>query len=127
MFQNGDEQLLSRAWLIDPTETQANVISTSKIKGEKEPWNGEFYVSYGSSRSWADARKYGFISGGGGRWYSQTLRRLSPGVRVWVNIPKVGYVGGGRVTEEMQPLGEFVVRTDKGERPVVDVLRDADS
>ena len=25
VFQNGDDQLLSRAWLIDPGETQANV------------------------------------------------------------------------------------------------------
>ncbi len=40
VFQNGNEQLLSRAWLIDPSETQANVVSTSKTKGEKQPWNG---------------------------------------------------------------------------------------
>ncbi len=127
VFQNGNEQLLSRAWLIDPSETQANVVSTSKTKGEKQPWNGEYYVSYGDSRSWEDAREYGFIGGGGGRWYSQTLKLLSPGDRVWVYIPKVGYVGVGRVTEEVKPLNEFIVRTKTGERPVLDVLsRDAD-
>ena len=127
MFQNGNDKLLSRAWLIDPAETQANVVSTSKIKGEKEPWNGEYYASYGSSRSWEDTRNFGFISGGGGRWYSQTLKLLSPGDRVWVNIPKVGYVGVGRVAEGMKPLSEFAVWTDTGERPVLDVLRDARS
>ena len=37
VFQYGDEQLLSRVWLIDPGETQANVASTTKSKGEKEP------------------------------------------------------------------------------------------
>ena len=42
VFQHGDEQLLSRAWLIDPGETQANVALTSKGKSEKEPWNGEY-------------------------------------------------------------------------------------
>lgn len=126
VFQNGSEQLLSRAWLIDPTETQANVVSTSKIKGQKEPWNGEYYVSYGSSRSWEDARKYGFISGGGGRWYSQTLKLLSPGDRVWVNIPKIGYVGVGRVAEGMESLNEFAVQTDAGKQPVLDVLRNPD-
>ncbi len=41
------------------------------------------YVSFGdmSSRSWADALPYGFISAGGGSWYSQTLKLLSPGDR----------------------------------------------
>ncbi len=124
VFQHGDEQLLSRAWLIDPGATQANVASATKAKGEKEPWNGEYYVSYGdlSSRSWEDARKYGFICAGGGRWYSQTLKMLSPGDRIWVKIPKVGYVGVGRVEEAVRPIREFTVQTPSGERPALDVL-----
>jgi hypothetical protein len=128
IFQNGNEQLLSRAWLIDPGQTQANVASSGKAKGDKEPWNGEFYVSYGDlqSRSWEDARKYGFISGGGGTWYSQTLKLLSPGDRVWVKIPKTGYVGVGRVTEAVRPIREFTVMTPSGERPALDVLQYAE-
>lgn len=128
VFQHGNEQLLSRAWLIDPGETQANVASTSTGKGEKEPWNGEYYVSFGdaSSRSWEDARRYGFISAGGGSWYSQTLKLLSPGDRVWVKIPKTGYVGVGRVTETVQPVKEFNIPTPEGERPALDVLKHAD-
>ena len=47
VFQHGDELLLSRAWFIDPGDTQANVAGTTKGKAEKEPWNGEYYVSYG--------------------------------------------------------------------------------
>jgi hypothetical protein len=40
------EQLLSRAWMIDPGETQASAAATNTVKGKgKEPWNGEFYVS----------------------------------------------------------------------------------
>jgi hypothetical protein len=50
VFQNGDDQLLSRAWLIDTGETHANVAAASRTKGEKEPWNGEYYVSYGGGR-----------------------------------------------------------------------------
>jgi hypothetical protein len=128
VFQHGDDQLLSRAWLIDPGETQANVASTTKGKGEKEPWNGEYYVSFGdmNSRSWEDARQYGFISAGGGSWYSQTLKVLSPGDRVWVNIPKTGYVGVGRVTEAVRPVKEFTVQTSAGERPALEVLKHAE-
>ncbi len=128
VFQHGEEQLLSRAWLIDPGQTQANVASTAKVKGETEPWNGEYYVSYGptTSRSWEDARHYGFISAGGGSWYSQTLKLLSPGDRIWVKIPKTGYVGVGRVTEAVLPGNEFKVQTSSGECPVLDVLKYAD-
>lgn len=127
VFQNGDEKFLSRAWLIDPGETQANVASTSKKAGDKEPWNGEYYVSFGdaSSRSWEDARKYGFISGGGGNWYSQTLKLLSPGDRVWVKIPQTGYVGVGIVSEGMQIVNDFKVQTPEGEKPSLQVLKHA--
>ncbi|WP_199196967.1 endonuclease NucS domain-containing protein [Achromobacter sp. MYb9] len=90
VFEHGADKLLSRAWLIDPGETQANVASTTTVKGDKEPWNGKFYVSFGdtTSRSWEDAQRFGYVSGGGGSWYSQTLKLLSPGDRVWVKIPK---------------------------------------
>lgn len=128
VFQSGNEQLLSRAWLIDPGETQANVAATIKGKGEKEPWNGEYYVSFGDpdSRSWGDARKYGFISAGGGSWYSQTLKLLAPGDRVWVKIPKLGYVGVGRVTETVTLFKDFKVITPDGERPAAEVLKHAE-
>ena len=128
VFQSGHQLLLSRAWLIDPGETQVNATasSPSRATGDKEPWNGEFYVSYGSNRSWEDARQYGYISGGGGSWYSQTLKLLSPGDRVWVNIPKTGYVGVGRVTEPVQPASEFTVRTPDGDRLAVDIVRDGE-
>lgn len=125
VFEHAGQQLLSRAWLIDPGETQANVAATSAGKGEKEPWNGEFYVSFGdpASRDWDDARRYGYISAGGGPWYSQTLKLLSPGDRVWVKIPKVGYVGVGEVTEGVQPAKEFMVATESGERLAMDVVK----
>jgi hypothetical protein len=126
VFQHGNEQLLSRAWLLDPGETQVNAaqaISTSGGEG-REPWNGEFYVSYGH-RSWEDALRFGFVSGGGGAWYSQTLKLLQPGDRVWVKIPGMGYVGVGRVLEPVQPGTSFLVDTPTGEKPVLDVLEDA--
>lgn len=127
VFQQGQDQLLSRAWLIDPGETQANVVAT-KSRGEKEPWNGEYYVSFGdmTSRNWGDARQYGYISAGGGSWYSQTLKMLSPGDRVWVKIPQVGYVGVARVLDTVRPIKEFTVSTPSGERPALEVLKHAD-
>ena len=71
-------------------------------------------------RDWEDARKYGFISGGGGRWYSKTLGQLDKGDCVWVNIPKTGYVGVGIVEEPAAKVDQFMVKTDNGEIPLLD-------
>ena len=99
IFKEGDATFLSRAWLIQPTEIEENAIS----RISDAPWNGEYYVSFGEfdTRMWEDAVKYGFISAGGGTWYSQTLNYLQPGDRVWVNIPRTGYVGVGKVEESV--------------------------
>ncbi|WP_374972755.1 endonuclease NucS domain-containing protein [Spongiibacter marinus] len=106
-FIDGDKRYLSRAWMIDPQETQ----QITSGRGAREPWNGEFYVSFGEGerRNWEDARRYGFISAGGGSWYSNTLSMLAEGDRVWVNIPKTGYVGVGVVMGERKRLDEFLV------------------
>ena len=114
VFSLGDEQLLSRAWLLDPVTTQ--ISTASKVHGESEPWNGEFYCSFGEgeSRSWSEAVQYGFISGGGGPWYSRTLKLLHPDNRVWVKVPDTGFVGVGRVTGVMQAVAEFKVRNQEG-------------
>lgn len=119
VFAYGNEQLLSRTWMIDPGETQVNVATAGK--GAKEPWNGEFYSSFGhdAARDWEEARQYGFISGGGGSWYSNTLSLLSPGDRVWVNAPGFGYVGVGEVVGPRQSAGEFKIN----DQAALDVLK----
>ncbi|SDE14841.1 endonuclease NucS domain-containing protein [Limimaricola pyoseonensis] len=119
VFDHGDQQLLSRAWLIDPGDVQVQAAGRSK-SGEKEPWNGEFYVSFGADRSrvWDEAVRYGFISGGGGEWYSNSLRMLEEGDRIWVKIPKRGFVGVGRVTGPRVAAKDFQIN----EMPALDVL-----
>ena len=120
VFDHGDTQLLSRAWLIDPGEVQVQAASAGR-KGEKEPWNGEFYVSFGAdeTRRWDEAVQYGFISGGGGTWYSNSLRMLGEGDRVWVKIPGKGFVGVGIVAGPRVPASEFQI----GDQPALDVLQ----
>lgn len=89
-----------------------------------EEWNREFYANFGQgeSRSWDEARTYGFISAGGGTWCSNTLQLLYPSARIWVNIPGSGFVGVGRVKGTAQPAAEFHVTTPEGDRPALDVL-----
>ena len=75
-------------------------------------------------RPWEEAiRTHGFISAGGGEWYSNTLALLSPGDRVWVKAPGYGFVGVGRVTGKPERTSEFKVKTPQGELPVLDVVK----
>lgn len=92
---------------------------------ERVPWNGEFYANYGDNdyRSWDDARQYGFISAGGGEWFSRTLRLLEQGQRVWVNRPGMGYLGVGIIESDPIPAKEFMVETASGPRRYLDVGR----
>lgn len=122
VFAHGDEKIISRTWLLDPIETQSAASKTRT--GDSEPWNGEFYCSYGhgNSRSWDEARRYGFICGGGGAWYSRTLQLLSPGDRFWVKVPGAGFVGVGRVLSKAVPASEFTLATPEGQKPALEVL-----
>jgi hypothetical protein len=120
VFTHGTEQLLSRSWLIDPIRTPVTGADSTN-----EPWNGEFYCSFGhgESRSWDDAVEYGFICGGGGVWYSKTLQLLSSGDRAWVNAPGFGFVGVGRVAGRAQPASTFMVATSTGDVPILDIAK----
>lgn len=111
IFEDNGKKYLSKVWMIDPYD----ISNISKPKQSKEPWNGEYYVSFGHSenRDWNDAVKYGFISAGGGLWYSRTLSQLSVYDRVWVNIPHTGYVGVGKVIETVKKADEMSLNDDK--------------
>lgn len=130
-FKEGGSEYLARTWLIDPNEAEAQASKAIGTKTSREPWNGkDFYVSFGESadRNWEDARRYGFVSAGGGKWYSATLQSLTPGARVFACIPKTGYVGVGTVMESAVPVRDFVVTVDGGKTvPILDAPLKAQS
>jgi hypothetical protein len=106
IFEINNEKYINQAWIKDPNEE----IGNSSKNDEKEPWNGEYYVSY--NRDWNDAVKYGFISGGGGAWYSRTLSLLNKNDRVWVKNPEFGYLGVGLVEDTMHKAKDVIFEND---------------
>ena len=44
VFENWDEKLLSRAWLVDSSHTQFDSAGKAKDQEDRQPWNGEYYV-----------------------------------------------------------------------------------
>ena len=116
-FLDSGSAYLARTWLVDQDAQVATAATTRKTKS-RELWNGQdWYVSFGESpdgRQWADGMKYGFVSGGGDKWFSRTLKNLTPGSRVFACIPKVGYVGVGTVLDEAKRFDKTTVSFNGG-------------
>jgi len=100
-IEDDDRRYLARSWLA--TSVDAPAAKTTKSTSKRAPWNGvDWYVSFGGDRPWEDARRFGFVSAGGGKFYSQTIRSLPVGARIWVNVPGTGFVGVGTVLAPAQ-------------------------
>ena len=124
-FKDEGSEYLSRSWLIDPTEV-IEKSSKSKSQGKGESWNGKDFVvnidmDKNGTTTWIDSQKYGFISAGGGKWYSNSLKQLFVGARVFAMIPKKGYVGVGIVKAESVPIKEFIVIENNIEKSILNV------
>ncbi|MYW02313.1 endonuclease NucS domain-containing protein, partial [Streptomyces sp. SID3343] len=97
-YEDRGSRYLARTMLRDDTEMES--APRARTTATREPWSGEdWYSALGEdgTRSWDDGRRLGFVSAGGGTWFSQGLRRPRIGHRVHVYIPRVGYVGVGEV------------------------------
>jgi hypothetical protein len=108
---------MSNAISVDRTPV---IGSCQALRGREVVTNFYYSAGEGDRRRWADMARYGFISAGGGRWYSRTLRALEPGHRVWAHIPKVGYVGTGIVTGTVTPVAETGLLDLDLEAPAMD-------
>jgi hypothetical protein len=121
-FKSEGQEYLSRSWLLDPTE----IIEREPGASKAEAWNGhDFVVNVDADdtgvSSWEDCVKYGFVSAGGKKWYSQSLRRLFPGARVFAMIPKKGYLGVAEVVETSVPIRDFLVDHNGVQKSIMDV------
>jgi len=96
------------AWAKRISATVAGIHPVTKAM--QSNWNEkDWYFVYGSrndKREWDDALKYGFVSAGGGDWYSRTVKELPVGARLFVYIPQTGYVGVGITTGEAKKFEE---------------------
>ncbi len=120
-FKDGSSEYLSRSWMIDPTIVEEKAINAG-AKDTGEVWNGHDFVAnideYNGISTWEDAVKYGFISAGGGLWYSRTLNQLKAGHRVFAYIPATGFVGVGDVVEPSVAVKDFMVSIDGVMTPI---------
>jgi hypothetical protein len=123
-FQDEGREYIGRSWLIEPIEAKTLAVNAPAVrKGGGETWNGQdFYVAFGEGphRTWEDWQKYGFVSGGQGRWYSRTLDQLFPDARVFACAPGKGYIGVGVVKGTAQPVRDFTVTVGDRRVPILE-------
>jgi len=107
-LEDDGRRYLARSWLAAGDDAGSGTGATArKQKSKRAEWNGtDWFASFGDegTRSWDDGHRYGFISAGGGTWYSGSLHNLPVGARVNVHIPKNGYVAIGEV---LRPATRF--------------------
>lgn len=94
VFEIDGRQIIAADWQMD----QEEVVERTQRR-VRAPWSGIYYVNigHGESRSWDDMLKYGFISAGGGAFYSQKLYQLVEGDVFYAYQRQSGYVGKGEV------------------------------
>lgn len=105
VFEVDGQEWLTTDFLLDQEAVEER--SERKVRA---PWSGYYFVNagLGEHRSWADMKRYGFISAGGGEFYSKRLYQLSVGDEVFVYDKGNGYIGYGIVTAEARPAAEFM-------------------
>ncbi|WP_254367833.1 hypothetical protein [Microbacterium sp. NC79] len=125
-FVDNGSTYLARTWLVEhEVQAAAKAVVPGKRSSTRETWNQlDWYVSFGENptgRRWVDGREYGFVSAGGGDWFSRTLKNLEVGGRVFVCIPGTGYVGVGTVVGEAKRFDEAIITRDGVSTPLRDL------
>jgi hypothetical protein len=107
VFCDGSTEYLVANWLMDQEEVRERSEARTKA-----PWTGAWYVNVDERtqfRSWEDCRRFGFVAAGHGRKYSDQLRKLNVGDRIYAYLPERGYVGSGTVTHAVVKAKDFRV------------------
>ncbi len=91
-------------------------VGNDQLESPDSDWNGEdYYYNIGENyhRNWDDYIKNSFIAAGGGRKYSEPLKRLRPGNRVFAYYKGKGYLGVAVVKDEAIPAKKFITELEK--------------
>jgi hypothetical protein len=108
-FTDGPHEYLARTWLRPPEEAETRRGTRGKVR----PWNGrDFYAILGAVNRdyrWPLCEKYGFVSAGGGPFYTKPLRNLAAGNRVFAYVGSAGYVAVGTISGKLGLLRDVMV------------------
>ncbi len=115
-FKTETEELIGRAWLMDPEKVQERSVAKTQ-----PPWSGFWFFNVGEGihRNWEDNCDYQYIGAGQGKVYSNALKKLKTGHRIFAYMRGRGYVGFGEVVKEAVMIRDFVVKSKQ--KPLLDL------
>jgi hypothetical protein len=115
-YIDSDKVLFVKPEVIIPLPEAKDYIEKKEIKakektGPQPDWTGYWFVNIGDGphRTWEDNRKYGFIGAGQGKKYSDALKRLTVGDKIYAYMKGWGYVGFGEVIQKAVMIKDFIV------------------
>lgn len=99
-----------REWLTTDFLLDQEAVEERSERKVRAPWSGYYFVNAGlnENRSWDDYRKYGFVSAGGGDFYSKRLDQLSVGDEIFVYDKGKGFIGYGLVKAEKTLAADYM-------------------
>ncbi len=123
-YEVGEQELIARTWVVDPAQLEERI--SSEPTDVERAWTGLWHFNTGAheGRSWDDARRFGFLSAGGGAKWREEVAKLPVGAHLYAYINGAGYCGGGVVTstsvraDRFKPqggaatLGELTLNSD---------------
>lgn len=106
VFKRADQELLGRAWLMDP-----EIVQERAETRKQPPWSGYWFVNVGEGehRNWEDNVAYGYIAAGQHEKYSRPLKKLKVGDKIFAYMKGEGYTGYGEVVKEAVMVRDFFV------------------
>ena len=129
------EEVAALADRLDELMADAEAVTDGR-QADRAPGTGATSTSRSAIARGRTRAGYGFISAGGGEFWTKPLERLFPGARVFLYkpYPVKGYVGVGIVKEKARPVTEFEVELDGRRVPILEaplaepekVVHDAD-
>lgn len=104
-----------------PEQKSKEASTSTDTDDEEDVWQGFWFVNVGeydvyddndewlaTNRNWDDCRKYGFLAAGFGTKYSDYMKKLEPGAKVFAYMKGLGYVGYGEVTKAAVMARDFI-------------------
>ncbi len=118
-YLDSNNELFIKPETIIPLPEAKDYIEKKEIKNKKSSisaeWTGYWFVNVGEGphRTWEDNRRFNYIGAGQGTRYSNALKRLNIGDKIFAYMKGVGYVGFGEVQSEAHMIKNFPTESGK--------------
>lgn len=104
-FKHGNEELLGRAWMMDPESVEERSRPKKRVQDSGYLY---FTLQEDKHRNWEDCVKFSFLSTGQHPFRIKQIQKIDVGSKLFVYMAGKGYVGYGEVLEKAVMINDFI-------------------